>query len=237
MELIDTALPRSGPSCQAVDRFGLDRWSGGYGAVCPVRRLAVLLIADAHGYSRLMAIDEALAYATFVAHRRIMQLAVATYGGRAVGGAGDSLLAEFGSVEQAIRAALAMQDRLHRANQQLSREHRLQFRVGLNLGDVLDDGHDLHGHSVNIAARLQTLAAPGGIALSAAVREQIRDKLGVPLRDGGWRRVKNIGEPLRVFHVDASRSHRMACKTGRSVVRRALDSAMAVLAAASALVL
>ena len=184
-----------------------------------------------------MAADEALAYATFVAHRRIMQVVVATHGGRAVGRAGDSLLAEFASVEGAVRAAIAMQDRLRRANQRLSPQHRLHFRVGVNLGDVLDDCDDLHGHSINVAARLQTLAAPGGIALSAAVREQIRDKLGVPLRDGGWRRVKNISEPLRVFHVAGGGPHAMDLQVGRSLVRRAVDSAMAVLAAASAFVL
>jgi adenylate cyclase len=237
LEPIDIALPRSWPSCQAVDRFGFDRSPGRFEPFFPVRRLAVLLIADAHGYCRLMATDEALAYATLVAHRRIMQVAVATHGGRTVGGAGDSLLAEFGSVEQAMRAALAMQDRLYRANQQLSPQHRLHFRLGLNLGDVLDDGDDLHGHSVNIAARLQTLAAPGGIALSAAVREQIGDRMGVSLRDGGWRRVKNIAEPLRVFHIDGGGNFARTSEVGRSRVRHAVDSAITALAAASALVL
>jgi class 3 adenylate cyclase len=178
-----------------------------------------------------MATDEALAYATLVAHRRIMQSAVATHGGRAVGGAGDSLLAEFGSVERAKQAAIAMQDQLRRANQELDPQRRLEFRVGVNLGDVLADGDELHGHSVNVAARLQTLAAPGGIAVSAAVHEQVRDKLGVALRDGGWRRVKNIAEPLRVFHVDRQ------CSVRSSLVRRAVDTAVAALAAAFALVL
>jgi adenylate cyclase len=178
-----------------------------------------------------MATDEALAYVTLVAHRRIMQIAVAIHGGRAVGGAGDSLLAEFGSVERAVQAAIAMQDHLRRANQELDPQQRLEFRVGVNLGYVLDDGDDLHGHSVNVAARLQTLAAPGGIAVSAAVHEQVRDKLGVAFRDGGWRRVKNIAEPLRVFHVDRQ------CSVRSSLVRRAVDTAVAALAAAFALVL
>jgi adenylate cyclase len=130
---------------------------------------------------------------------------------------------------------LAMQDHLRRANQELDPQQRLEFRVGVNLGYVLDDGDDLHGHSVNVAARLQTLAAPGGIAVSAAVHEQVRDKLGVALRDGGWRRVKNIAEPLRVFHVD--RQCGVELRVRSSVVRRAVDTAVAALAAAFALVL
>jgi adenylate cyclase len=111
-------------------------------------------MADAHAYCRLMAADETLAYATFIAHRRIMHSAVNSYGGRTVGGAGDSLLAEFPSVERAVRAAIAIQDGLRLANQRLSPQHQLEFRVGVNLGDVLDDGDDLHGHTVNVAARL-----------------------------------------------------------------------------------
>jgi adenylate cyclase len=183
-----------------------------------------------------MAADETLAYATFIAHRRIMQAAVNTHGGRTVGGAGDSLLAEFPSVERAVQAAITMQDRLRQANQRLSPQHQLEFRVGVNLGDVLDDGDDLHGHSVNVAARLQALATPGGIALSAAVHEQVKGKLGVALRDGGWRRAKNIAEPLRVFHVDHRRGRDVE-NIRRSPVRRALQSAMAALAAALTLVL
>jgi adenylate cyclase len=101
---------------------------------------------------------------------------------------------------------------------------------------VLDDGAELQGHSVNIAARLQALAAPGGIALSSAVREQVRGKLGVALRDGGWRRVKNIAEPLRVFHVDDRRGPGIE-DIARSPIRRAVESAMAALAAALTLVL
>jgi adenylate cyclase len=193
-------------------------------------------MADAHAYCRLMAADETLAYATFIAHRRIMHSAVNSYGGRTVGGAGDSLLAEFPSVERAVRAAIAIQDGLRLANQRLSPQHQLEFRVGVNLGDVLDDGDDLHGHTVNVAARLQALAAPGGITLSAAVHEQVKGKLGVALRDGGWRRVKNIAEPLRVFHVDHRRGRGIENIT-RSTVRRALESAMAALAAALTLVL
>jgi adenylate cyclase len=189
-----------------------------------------VLIADAHGYCRLMAADEALGYATFVAHRRIMQGVADAHGGHAVGGAGDSLLVEFQSVERAMQAAVAMQDRLSRANQQLSSQHRLEFRIGVNLGDVLDDGEDLHGHSVNVAARLQTLAAPGGIEVSAAVHEQVRNRLSVALRDGGWRWVKNIADPLRVFHIDAPGARSAARYARWSImVRRALDSAVAAL--------
>lgn len=180
-----------------------------------------------------MAADEALAYATFVAHRRIMRAVIDAHDGWAVGGAGDSLLAEFGSVERAMRAAVAMQEQLSCANWELSPERRLEFRVGVNLGDVLDDGGDLHGHSINVAARLQMLAAPGGIAVSGAIRDQIESRLDIALRDGGWRRVKNIAEPLRVFHVEHRRDAR--CGPGRSLVRRALDGAMAALGAAMTL--
>jgi adenylate cyclase len=157
LERTEIALPRKGPPRHAEHR-ALDWSRNSADPTSPVRRLAALLLADAHGYCRLMAANEALAYATFIAHRQIMQVVVATHGGRAVGGAGDSLLAEFRSVERAVQAAIAMQERLHQANQQLGPQHRLEFRIGVNLGDVLDDGADLHGHSVNVAARLQTLA-------------------------------------------------------------------------------
>jgi class 3 adenylate cyclase len=161
---------------------------------------------------------------------------VDSHGGRTVGGAGDSLLAEFASVERAMQAAITIQDRLREANRRLGPDRQLEFRVGVNLGDVLDDGDDLHGHSVNVAARLQALAAPGGIALSSAVREQVRGELGGALRDGGWRRVKNIAEPLRVFHVDHRRGRGIA-EIARFWTRRAVESAMAALAATLTLVL
>jgi adenylate cyclase len=125
-----------------------------------------------------------------------------------------------------MQAAITMQDQLRAANQRLSPERR----------DVLDDGCELHGHSVNVAARLQALAAPGGIALSSAVREQVRGELGVALRDGGWRRVKNIAEPLRVFDVDHRRGQGIRGIT-ISPLARAIQSAMAALAAALTFVL
>jgi class 3 adenylate cyclase len=235
--IVTAPLRLAGKRPRHASDLGLrSRSFGALEARFAVRRLAVLLIADAHAYCRLMAADEALAYATFIGHRRLMQAVVDGHGGRTVGGAGDSLLAEFASVERAMQAAITMQDHLREANQRLRPDRKLEFRVGVNLGDVLDDGCELHGHSVNIAARLQALAAPGGIALSSAVREQVRGKLRVALRDGGWRRVKNIAEPLRVFHVDHRRGRGIG-DIARSSTRRAIESAMAALAAALTFVL
>lgn len=126
---------------------------------------------------------------------------VAEYGGRPVSSAGDDLLAEFSSVLAALRAAVALQSGLHERNRVLPPESRLHFRVGVHSGDVLEVDGALFGHSVNVTARLQGLAAPGGVAVSAAVHEQAKGRVPLRFRDGGFRRVKNLPDRLRVYHA------------------------------------
>lgn len=171
--------------------------------------------------------DEAAGYAVLLAHRRLIQGVVMAHAGRVAGGAGDSLLAAFPSVEQAVRAAVALQKQLRRSNHRLQPQHRLEFRVGVHLGDVVEDGGGVYGHSVNLAARFQALAAPGGVAVSHAVYEQVRHRPGLAFRAGGRQRVKHLAEPLPVFYYDEADA-----SPGRSWQR----AARLVLVAASAVV-
>jgi len=184
-----------------------------------------------------MHVDEAAGVAVLVAHRRLIQGGVVAHAGYVAGGAGDSLLATFPSVEQAVRAALTIQEQLRRSNQRLQPQHRLEFRIGVHLGDVVDDGAGVYGHSVNLAARLQALAAPGGVAVSHAVYEQVGHKPGLAFRDGGRQRVKHLAEPLPVFHFEA-RSGGSACgRSWRGTARLILLAASAVVVAALAFAL
>jgi class 3 adenylate cyclase len=170
----------------------------------PVYELLAVVVADAHGYSRAMARNELGTFGVMAGHTRLLSAAVATHGGRVTGGAGDSLLAAFPSVVRAVQAAVAIQEAVAARNLALPPDLRLEFRVGVDFGDVIVAGAEVFGRNVNLAARLQELAVPGGVAVSAAVRDQVRDRLPHPFRDGGLRRVKNLPEPLRVFHLAPS---------------------------------
>src|SRR5262249_52114262 len=143
------------------------------GASSTERRLAAILAADAAGYSRMVAEDEEATLRTLGAHRATIGDLVTGQGGRIFGTAGDSGIAEFAGAVQAVRAAVAIQRALRRRNADLPQGRRLEFRIGINLGDVVAEENDLLGDGVNIAARLQEIAAPSGICLSGAVREQI----------------------------------------------------------------
>lgn len=169
----------------------------------PTRRLAAVLIADVAGYSRLMASDEA------GTHARLLQLradvtdpAVLRHGGRIVRTVGDGLLAEFPSARSALQAAIEIQRAMAERNRGLPKERRIDQRIGINLGDILIDQQDIAGNGVNVAARLETLAEPGGIAISGTVRRQVGDDLGVVFVDAGAQQVKNIARPVRVFRVE-----------------------------------
>jgi adenylate cyclase len=176
----------------------MPRWA----AAAMERKLAAILAADVVGYSRLMAADEEATLATLHAYRQTIGELVAEHGGRIFGTAGDSVVAEFPSPVQAVRTAVAIQRALNRRNADLAADHRMLFRIGVNLGDVVADGSDLLGDGVNVAARLQETAAPGGICIAGNVREQIAGKLAFPLAHLGERSLKNLPRPVPIFRVD-----------------------------------
>ena len=167
----------------------------------PERKLTTILAADAAGYSRLMEIDEAGTLAHLRACRELFTRLIAAHRGRVVGHAGDSLLAEFGSVVNAVECAVAIQRELHERNAALTEDRRMRFRIGVNLGDVLVEGGDLFGEGVNIAARLQALAEPGGILVSAPVFDQVKKKLALAFDYLGPQSVKNISEDVPAYRV------------------------------------
>jgi adenylate cyclase len=164
------------------------------------RRLAAILAADVVGYSRLIRADEEGTLASLNAIRKeLVDPKIAEHQGRIVKLMGDGMLAEFGSVIGAVKMAAEAQQAVAQRNSELPEDRRIEFRIGVNLGDVVIDGDDIHGDGVNLAARLEALAEPGGICISAAVYDQVRDKLDMPFRDAGEQAVKNIDRPVRVW--------------------------------------
>ena len=171
------------------------------------RKLAAILSADAVGFSRQMHRDETGTHARLRSCREIIDRLVAEHDGRIVGSAGDSVLADFPSVVEALTCAVDIQRALRERNAALPPEHRLEFRVGINLGDVIIDGEDIYGDGVNVAARLQQLAEPGGILVSRTVHNHVRGKLDLAFEPLGEHQVKNIPEPVAVFRVRLDGPH------------------------------
>jgi adenylate cyclase len=168
------------------------------------RQLAAVVAADIAGYSRLMGADEEGTLDRLKACRReLIDPGIARHRGRIVKTTGDGLLIEFSSPVEAVRWAVGMQQGMVDRNADILDEKRIVFRVGINLGDVIVDDKDLYGDAVNIAARLEELADPGGIRISRAVQEQIRDRLAIPFDDGGELSVKNIARPVHVYALSA----------------------------------
>ena len=164
------------------------------------RRLAAILVADVVGYARLIRVDEEGTIAALEALRAdLIDPKLGEHNGRIVKLMGDGMLAEFPSVVDAVRAAVETQQAVAKHNSDLPKDKWIEFRVGINLGDVVIDGDDIQGDGVNVAARLEGLAEPGGICISAAVYDQVRDKLDMPFRDMGEQDVKNIDRPVRVW--------------------------------------
>ncbi len=163
------------------------------------RRLAAVLVADLVGYSRLMEADE-LGTLSAMSERRsdIIAPALAAHGGRLVKEMGDGFLVEFASAVKAVEAALAIQDAMLTANRALDETQRLVLRIGINLGDVIGQGEDIFGEGVNIAARLEGLATPGGLCVSAKVHEEVAGKLDCRFEDMGAVPVKNISRPTEL---------------------------------------
>src|SRR5215469_11994437 len=166
----------------------------------PVRRLAAILAADVAGYSRLMGADEEGTHERLRGHLRdLIEPKVAKHRGRIVKNTGDGFLAEFASVVDAVRYAADMQRGMAERDPEVPEEQRIRFRIGVNLGDVIAEADDIFGDGVNVAARLEALAEPGGICVSRVVRDQIRDKLPYVFEDMGEQTVKNIARPVRAF--------------------------------------
>jgi adenylate cyclase len=166
----------------------------------PVRRLTAILAADVAGYSRLMGVDEEGTHERLKAHlRELVDPKISEHRGRIVKNTGDGLLAEFPSVVDAVRCAVEVQRGMVHREPDVREEQRIRFRIGINLGDVIVEEQDIFGDGVNIAARIEGLAAPGGICVSRVVRDQVRDKIDYVFEDLGEQTVKNIGRPVRVY--------------------------------------
>ena len=166
-----------------------------------LRKLTAILAADVAGYSRMMRADQSGTIDRLAVRREILDEAVARRRGRIVNTAGDSVLAEFGSVVDALHCAIEIQATVAQENQRLPRERHMSFRIGVHTGEVFVRGGDLLGDGINVAARLESLAPPGGIYTSAVVREQVRGILSLQFEDKGQQRLKNIDKSVRVFAV------------------------------------
>ncbi|HXV81281.1 MAG TPA: adenylate/guanylate cyclase domain-containing protein [Candidatus Binatia bacterium] len=167
------------------------------------RKLTTILAADVAGYSRLMGEDEEATLSTLKAYREIIDELIARHEGRIFSTAGDSVLADFGSAVEAVRAAIAIQEELKVRNLELAEGRQMKFRIGINVGDVMVEGDDLFGDGVNVAARLEGLAEPGGICISGTAFNQVKNKLSIGFEDIGPQAVKNIAEPVPAFRIVA----------------------------------
>src|SRR3712207_228856 len=165
------------------------------------RRLAAIFAADVAGYSRLMEQNEVGTLRTLTALRELMDRLIAEHGGRIANTAGDSVLAEFPSAVDAVECAVEVQKALGEQNQTQDPDRALRFRIGVHVGDVMVRGGDLLGDGVNIAARLEVLAEPGGVCISGDVHRHVRKALQLTYTDLGPQRVKNIDEPVHAFAV------------------------------------
>src|SRR5215472_7550816 len=166
-----------------------------------VRRLTAILAADVAGYSRLMGADEAGTARSLREHRVAADPVVAEHGGRIVKTTGDGVLIEFGSVVGAVECALALQQLAAERNAGIADARRMEWRIGIHLGDVLVEGEDILGDGVNIAARLEGIAEPGGICISEDAFRQVRGKVAAGFTDIGEQSLKNIARPLRVYCI------------------------------------
>jgi len=169
------------------------------------RKLAAILYADVAGYSRLTGADEEGTHRIVADYLDALSESVVTHGGRVVHYAGDAILADFPSVVTAVHCAVEIQKELAARNAGIPDDRKVQFRIGVNLGDVIVDRDDIYGNGVNVAARLEGLADPGGICVSGSVLEQVQDKVDVGFEDMGAQHVKNIAQPIRVYKVRPTR--------------------------------
>ena len=168
------------------------------------RRLAAIFAADVAGYSRLIGADEEGTLERLMAHRReLIDPKIAEHQGRIVKTTGDGVLVEFASPVKAVRCAIEVQHGMVDRNADIPREQRIEFRIGINLGDVVVEDGDIYGDGVNVAARLENIAEPGAVYISRAVRDFVNDQTEMALEDLGEKPLKNIAKPVRVFRIAA----------------------------------
>ena len=167
------------------------------------RRLAAIVAADIAGYSRLMGADEEGTLARLkLVRRELIDPKIEEYQGRIVKTTGDGILVEFGSVVDAVHCAVEIQRDMRSRNAGTPIEKRVQFRIGIHVGDIIIDGDDIYGDGVNIAARLEGISEPGGICISSAVRDEVVAKVDIKFTDGGDQLLKNIARPVRIYRVE-----------------------------------
>jgi adenylate cyclase len=184
------------------------------------RRLAAILAADVAGYSRLMGADEEGTLTRLKAHRiELIDPKNKQHRGRVVKTTGDGILMEFPSVVDAVRCAIEVQQGMLERNSGVPQDNRIEFRIGINLGDVIVEGKDIHGDGVNIAARLEGLAEPGGICISQTVLNHTRGKIAFDVEDAGERTLKNIVQPIHVYRI-------VVDPRGRSAMSRPQEPAL-----------
>src|SRR5215468_1264503 len=165
------------------------------------RRLAAIVAADVAGYSRLMGLDEVGTARTLREHRKVADALVAKHGGRLVKTTGDGVLLEFPSVVDAVECVVAVQAVMAQRNEGVPVDRRILFRIGINLGDILIEGEDILGDGVNIAARLEGIAEPGGICISSSAYDQVQGKVNVEFADLGEHTLRNISRPIRAYAI------------------------------------
>lgn len=165
------------------------------------RRLSAILAADIAGYSALMGADEARTVRDLKGHQAVVLPMVGELGGRIIDTAGDGILAEFASVVNAVKCAIAIQSKMAERNAAIEPEYRMQFRIGINIGEVIYDEARIFGDGINVAARLEGIAEPGGICISSKVYEEISRRIDLAYQDIGEQQLKNIARPVRVYRV------------------------------------
>ncbi|NIS50134.1 MAG: hypothetical protein GWN67_03130, partial [Phycisphaerae bacterium] len=165
------------------------------------RKLTAILSADVEGYSRLMGEDEEATVRTLTAYREVLSTLIQQHNGRVIDSPGDNLLAEFASVVDAVQCAVAVQKEIKSRNDEVPENRKMRFRIGINLGDVIQEENRIYGDGVNIAARLENLCDGGGICISGTAFEHVENKLDLKFKDLGEQKVKNIVKPLRVYRV------------------------------------
>src|SRR5215813_10993153 len=208
---------------------------GSYPVEGSPRRLAAIVAADISGYSRLMAMDEEGTHARVKRHRReLIDPTIIEHHGRLVKSTGDGFLAMFDSPVEAVRCAIVIQQSMVGRNAALPRDQWMQYRIGVNLGDVIVEPDDIYGDGVNIAARLEGIAKPGDVYISGGVYEQIKNKLVCGYQLLGNRKVKNITEPISVYRVLPDHSALVKAKSGRTLALILSVSAFASVAVAPA---